>query len=116
MTVRLVWRNRGLDLHPTWIIESARIHTVKNFELPDGTRQDTFVLYAQATAEQCAKLVEDYGKRNMNFSILGIKVFPLLPNAVLWTWHPPKGYEGIRSEAYDAFEIHAMESKDDESA
>lgn len=111
--IKITWKGdvTGLDLKPTWIVEEARIHTVKSMLQLDGeTRKDTLVLYVKVNEHQLRKLVDDYGKDNIPLSILGVQVINLEPNAILWAWKPPKGYEHIIKKAdYTAFTIEAFE-------
>lgn len=107
MKIKWLGDTTGLNLHPTWEVKGIRVHTVPKMLQPDGqTRADTMVLYIMTTAEQLRKLCADYEKKNINVGILGMNVIPLNPNAVLWRWLPPAGYEGsIKVETYTAFEI-----------
>lgn len=106
MKVRWLGDITGANVHPVWEVKRVRFHTVKNMLRPDGTRQDTCVVYFQVNDAQINKLIEDYGKDNLPINILGMDAFPLFPNAVLWKWNPPKGYEGrVAPQSYTAFEI-----------
>jgi hypothetical protein len=107
MIIRWTGDTTGLDLKPTWEVESVRIHTVNNMLQPDGqTRAATMVAYFKMTADQIRKLIEEYGKESIPTNILGVNVIPLFPNAVLWTWYPPKGYIGtIKPGTYTSFEV-----------
>lgn len=110
----ITWKGdtTGLELNPTWKASKVRIHTVSNMLQPDNTKKDTIVLVMIFTSDQIQELVDDYGRENIPFNILGSVVIPLFPNAVLWTWNPPKGYERLTEKAtYTAFEI-----KDDEKS
>lgn len=105
MAVRVVWRGNRLDLRPEWIVDEVRFHTVKDYKLPDGTVKDTVIVYFKASADQLGKLFVEYGKANIPHGILGLNVFPLLPNAVIWRYELP---ECKLKEEYTAFEIHAI--------
>lgn len=105
MAVRVVWRGNRLDLRPTWIVEEVRIHTVKGYMLPDGTKKDTLVAYFKATVDQLTVLFKDYGKANIGHGIFGINAIPLIPGAVLWRFNLP---EFKVKEEYNAFEVHAI--------
>ena len=101
----LTWKGdvEGLDLQPTWEIESAKIHWVPNFR---GDQAATCVLVVSATQEQIAKLVRDYGKENIKVGILGLEALPIRFGQPVWKWTPPKGYEHrMRPAAYTAFEL-----------
>lgn len=104
--IRWLGDTTGIDLHPTWNIQKIRIHTVKNMLQPDETRRDTLVLALLPNADEMRKLTDEFGKENVPLTMLGSIIIPLFPNAVLWTWNPPKGYEkSIRVATYTAFEI-----------
>lgn len=109
MSVFVEWTGdiTGLDLKPTWEVEEVSIHTVKNMLQPDGkTKQDTLVAYFNMTSKQMNKLFNDYGRHSFSISVLGIDVIPLYPNAILWVWKAPKGYENaIKDGTYTAFRI-----------
>ena len=102
--MKITWKqNRlGIDLNPTWEVQSARLHTVPNMQQPDGTQRDTIVLYLSVTDAQYRKLTDEYGKANIPAGMLGLNVIPLFPNAVLWKFILP-GYR--TSEEYMALEI-----------
>lgn len=100
MPVILRWHDKENVLSNDWLVNSVRFHTVKNFEYGDGVRADTVVIAVMADGDQLRKIIDDNGKENIPTSILGLKVFPLLPNIIHWTWR----YGTIRTE-YNRFEI-----------
>lgn len=112
MIIRWLGDITGLDLKPTWEVEFARIHTVKKMLHGDGKRRDTIVLYIKATPEQHRRLVLEFGEENIPTTMLGLEVIVLEPGTILWTCHPPKGYEkSIKIGTYTAVEIECQEKK-----
>lgn len=106
--MKIIWIHSGdgFQLRPYWIVEFARIHTVKKYELSPGDKRDTLVLYFGVTERQLQKLFDDFGKESVPYTIFGLKVIPLIPNSILWTCYSPKGYEkSIPTTHYTSCEI-----------
>lgn len=90
----------GLELRPTWTVETIKVHTVHNYKMPDGSRKDQIVLAVIMTKEQCEKIARDYG---VSFGLFPAYIVPLTTGGILWTWKSPT--PGVKDGVYTAFEV-----------
>jgi hypothetical protein len=103
MIITWIGDTTGLDLKPTWEVESAQVHLVRGFRLPDGGMADTFVLHVRTTEDQMRMLRRDFGE-SISTGILGLGVLPIRPGYPVWTWNPPSGY-ALKPGNYTGFNI-----------
>jgi hypothetical protein len=99
--MKIRWMSDKVTDGNEWEVDFIRFHTVTLMERPDGSRSDTLVMYVHTTATQLFKILGDNPQGCIPTGILGIRVFPLLPNAVFWTWR----CQPLPDQRFNKFEI-----------